>query len=45
MIEPPVIVFQFKCFILPLSKSKTMKKNAKEQFLFSKKMLLKTDAT
>ncbi len=35
MTEQPVVVFQFKCFILPLSKNK--KKYMKEQFLFSKK--------
>ncbi len=35
MMEQPVVVFQFKCFILPLSKNK--KKYMKEQFLFSTK--------
>lgn len=35
MMEQPVVVFQFKCFILPLSKKK--KNYTKEQSLFSKK--------
>lgn len=31
MMEQPVVVFQFKCFILPLSKKKREKKKKNEK--------------